>query len=171
MINDELLIRPQLWKMLERQPCSSGAEYIAALQQRGYRPSDWIIDIASRPDFPVNTVQWPLPLVRVKVASFGFTEPLHLSELYAAITKAGFENPPAEAALALRFAYDEQPTGEWLRVATPMDAMIDSDKVPHLPKLGKALGNFYLETYWAYPQAVFHPHNEFVLVDRRLQPE
>ena len=44
-----------------------------------------------------------------------------------------------------------------------MKSMIDTDNVPHLPKLGKALNSFFLETYWAYPGAIFHPHNEFVV--------
>ena len=41
--------------------------------------------------------------------------------------------------------------------------MIDSDGVPHLPKLGKALNKYFIETYWSYPHAIFHPHNEFVV--------
>ena len=59
--------------------------------------------------------------------------------------------------------YDEQKTGEWLRFATPLDSMIDSDGVPHLPKLGRALNKYFIETYWSYPEAIFHPHNEFVV--------
>jgi hypothetical protein len=63
-----------------------------------------------------------------------------------------------------RLIYKEQPNGEWLRFATPLNSMIDSDKVPHLPKLGKSLGLFFIETYWSYPKAIFHPHNEFVFL-------
>ena len=68
-----------------------------------------------------------------------------------------------EIALILRGDYTEQPKTEWLRVATPLNAMIDRDGVPHLPKLGSALGNLYVETYWAWPEAIFHPHNEFIV--------
>ena len=50
-----------------------------------------------------------------------------------------------------------------LRFAVPFDSMIDSDGVPHLPKFGKALERYFLETYWSYPDAIFHPHNEFVV--------
>ena len=60
--------------------------------------------------------------------------------------------------------YKDQKKGEWLRFAVPMRSMIDSDNVPHLPKLGKALGQYFIETYWSYPKAVFHPHNEFVVM-------
>ena len=39
----------------------------------------------------------------------------------------------------------------------------DSDGSTHLPKIrGKALNKYFIETYWSYPDAVFHPHNEFV---------
>ena len=48
-----------------------------------------------------------------------------------------------EIALICRELYYEQPTGEWLRFATPFNSMVDSDGVSHLPKLGKAL-NFSL---------------------------
>ena len=58
-----------------------------------------------------------------------------------------------EIAIVPSLIYDEQPTKEWLRIATPMDGMIDSDNVPHLPKLGRALGLYFLETYWSYPDA------------------
>ena len=39
--------------------------------------------------------------------------------------------------------------------------MIDTDNVPHLPKFGRALGFYFLETYWSYPNAIFHPKNIF----------
>ena len=41
--------------------------------------------------------------------------------------------------------------------------MIDRDNVPHLPKLGKALNKLFIETYWSYKGAIFHPKNEFVV--------
>ena len=53
--------------------------------------------------------------------------------------------------------------GEWLRIAVPLDSMIDSDGIPHLPKLGQGLNLLFIETYWSYPGAVFHPHNDFLV--------
>jgi hypothetical protein len=70
---------------------------------------------------------------------------------------------PVDVALRLRLFYKMQKKGEWLRVATNMKSMIDSDNVPHLPKLGAALNKIFIETYWAYSGAIFHPHNEFVV--------
>ena len=43
--------------------------------------------------------------------------------------------------------------------------MIDDDKVPHLPKVGYALNTYFIETYWAYENAIFFPHNEFIVID------
>ena len=64
---------------------------------------------------------------------------------------------PPDIAFRSRLQYHEQKTGEWLRFATPMNSLIDSDGVPHLPKLGKALNSFFIETYWSYSKAIFHP--------------
>ena len=47
--------------------------------------------------------------------------------------------------------------------------MVDSDKVPHLPKLGSALGKLFIETYWSYPGAIFHPHNDFLVVKNDIK--
>ena len=71
---------------------------------------------------------------------------------------------PRYPPIYIRIIYKNQPRGEWLRMAVPFNSMIDSDGVPHLPKLGKALGKKFLETYWSYPDAIFHPHNDFLVI-------
>ena len=53
-----------------------------------------------------------------------------------------------------------------MRIAVPFKSMIDSDGVPHLPKLGRALNKNFIETYWSYPKAVFHPHNDFLVLKK-----
>ena len=30
----------------------------------------------------------------------------------------------------------------------------------------KALNKLFIETYWSYPKAIFHPHNEFVVMKK-----
>jgi len=79
-----------------------------------------------------------------------------------------FKLVPVDVALRSRLIYKNQKKGEWLRIATDMRSMIDSDGVQHLPKLGKALNKFFIETYWAYPGAIFHPHNEFIVCKHDL---
>ena len=40
---------------------------------------------------------------------------------------------PVDIAIRSRLAYKKQKKGEWLRIATNMTSMVDSDNVPHLP--------------------------------------
>ena len=94
----------------------------------------------------------------------GFKKPVKLKAIYKKLKEKKFKCVSPDIALIARLHYNEQKSGEWLRFATPMKSMIDTDNVPHLPKLGKALGKYFLETYWSYPGAIFHPHNEFIVM-------
>jgi len=154
------------WKSIETLHYPQGCDYVSHLLKKGYRVSEWIQDIFSEERGRDVSFLSPMVLSRVTVSDFGFREPVALQEIYEAFPSHGYALVPPEVALHCRLIYDEQPAGEWLRFATPMGSMIDSDGVPHLPKLGKALGLFFIETYWAYEQAVFHPHNEFVVAIR-----
>ena len=102
------------------------------------------------------------------MSSLGFKKPTSLDKIYKKILKRNFSLVPPDIALRARFIYKEQKKGEWLRFATPLKSMVDSDNVPHLPKLGKALGKYFIETYWSYPGAIFHPHNEFVVMKNAI---
>ena len=53
------------------------------------------------------------------------------------------------------------------KVCHSFNSMIDNDNIPHLPKLGSALGKLFIETYWSYPDAVFYPHNEFIITKEK----
>jgi hypothetical protein len=149
------------WKTIQGFNCTSVGECINELKQDGYNVSEWITDIGNK--LEVKKHNYPVNLFRVKVSDFGFTGPCKLKDIYKKFSNEGFNLVSPDIAILTRFLYDEQPTGEWLRIATPLDSMIDSDGVPHLPKLGKGLGMFFIETYWSYPDAIFHPHNEFIV--------
>ena len=154
----------ETWKLIDKYQYETGKELLDDLGSKGYRISDWIIDIVGRPSFQIGQYSWPVKLSRVKVEALGYSEPAKLQQIYNSFMQLGFSCVPPDVALVSRFFYDEQPTGEWLRIAVPMGSMIDSDDVAHLPKLGKALGAFFVETYWANPDIIFYPHNEFVIV-------
>ena len=83
-----------------------------------------------------------------------------MSQIYKRIKKNNLNLILPETCLLARLLYFEQKKGEWLRFATPLRALIDSDGVPHLPKLGRALNKYFIETYWSYPKAIFHPNNK-----------
>ena len=151
------------WKIVEGYHYQTGKDCVEALLKSGYRVSEWVQDIFSDARHDSQPISVPISLSRVSVSSLGLNAPTALSDIYNKIEECGYGLVSPEIAIYCRFIYDEQPTGEWLRYATPLNSMIDSDGVPHLPKLGKALGLYFLETYWAYEGAIFHPHNEFVV--------
>lgn len=148
-----------IWKQIEE---TYSEDIIKLMYENNIKVSDWILDIFERIDKFIS-VESNINLAKVSLRELEFKGPTKLEDFY---TKALENNlsflTPQEAMLA-RVAYKNQPSKEWLRIATALDAMIDSDGVPHLPKMGYALSNFYVETYWAWPNAIFHPHNEFIL--------
>ena len=151
----------QSWKTLDCFEFGSTIECVSELNGRGYRVSDWISDVSER--FVVDTKRYPVDLYKVRVGDIISTNPVELLDFYDALKSEGFNLVTLDNALMCRFMYDEQEKGEWMRFATPLDSMVDSDGVPHLPKLGSALNKYYIETYWSYPKAIFHSHNEFVV--------
>ena len=128
-----------------------------------YIISHWIEDIIKKNKNKKFIKHKVINLHRIKVKNLGFKKPTTLKKIYLKLKSKGFSPVPMEYAIYTRFIYDEQPAGEWLRIAVPFSSMIDSDGVPHLPKLGKGLGKLFIETYWSYPDAIFHPHNDFIV--------
>ena len=133
------------------------------LLKKNYQVSHWIRDIAKRTETDFKNIKFPVTLIRVKVSELGIKSATTLKTIYNLLENNNFKLVDPLIAINSRFYYDEQPKGEWLRFAVPFNSMIDSDGVPHLPKLGQGLGMHFLETYWSYPDAIFHPHNEFVV--------
>ena len=156
----------KIWKEITKIDFVSCEELLENLKKNNYKVSPWIEDIVKKNNYKFNNIKFPIRLVRKYVKDFGFTNPTELQKIYKKIEKSGYKLVPPEIAIYSRLMYEEQPTGEWLRFATPLNSMIDSDGVPHLPKLGKALGLYFLETYWSYPKAIFHPHNDFVMIGK-----
>ena len=125
--------------------------------------SPWIEDIIKNKKNKFNAKKDKVFLYRVKVEKLGFKKATKLKDIYKKIKNKKFKLVSLDVALIARLEYKNQKKGEWLRFATPFNSMIDSDGVPHLPKLGRALGKNFIETYWSYPNAIFHPHNEFIV--------
>ena len=154
----------KVWKILKPKKYKNISEYITILKKKGIYVSPWVEDIVKNKKNKIIITTKTIHLFRIKVSSLGFKKPTHLKNIYTKIKQKGFKLVPPDIAFRSRLQYPEQKTGEWLRFATPMNALVDSDGVPHLPKLGKALNRFFIETYWSYPKAIFHPHKEFVVM-------
>jgi len=154
---------PSKWKIIEKFEHKNIQKYIDELKSKNYILSEWIIDVFRDYKSNIKEDEFPITLHRIFVKDLGISEPTTLKKIYEEISNNGYELVQPELVLIARLKYNEQKTGEWLRFATPFNSLVDSDNVPHLPKLGKALNRFFIETYWSYPEAIFHPHNEFVV--------
>jgi len=136
------------------------------LNKGKFKTSPWIYDIIKKYRYNLKNFKLPIKLVRIKVKDLGFKKPSELKKIYKRAKIEGLFLVPPAIAIYSRLLYTNQKTGEWIRYATPLNSMIDTDGVPHLPKLGKALGILFLETYWSYPKAIFHPKNEFIFLKK-----
>ena len=154
----------KIWKTINPSKYKSLSSCIIDLKKKGIHLSPWIEDLVNNKKNKISINKKKVYLYRVKVSKLGFKKPTKLKEIYKKLKKSKYELVSLDIALLARLQYTEQKTGEWLRFATPFNSLIDSDGVPHLPKLGKALGKMFIETYWSYPKAIFHPHNEFVVM-------
>ena len=151
------------WKIIKECKFKNMRECVEMLLKKNYQVSHWIRNIAKRTETDFKNIKFPVILIRVKVSELGIKSATTLKTIYNLLDNNNFKLVDPLIAINSRFYYDEQPKGEWLRFAVPFNSMIDSDGVPHLPKLGQGLGMYFLETYWSYPDAIFHPHNEFVV--------
>ena len=151
------------WKILNKPKYTKIQDCLVDLKKKKVIFSHWILDIVKNKKNKIFITKKKVELYRIKVRNLGFKKPTTLKKIYKKIDKLNYQLVPVDVALRTRLVYKNQKKGEWLRIATNMISMMDSDNVPHLPKLGKALNKMFIETYWAYPGAIFHPHNEFVV--------
>jgi hypothetical protein len=152
-----------LWKKIKKIPFENVGTCLKQVKKKSV-VSPWIEDIFFKKKKIRYSKYQNFEIHRLTLKKIGFKKATKLKEVYKVFKKLNFELVPPEIAIYLRLVYVKQPKGEWLRISVPFNSMIDSDGVPHLPKLGKALGKFFLETYWSYPDAIFHPHNEFLVI-------
>jgi hypothetical protein len=154
----------KIWKKINSFYLLNGKELTDKLIKKGYIISPWIIDIIKKKKFSHKKYDFPILLYKLNLRKdLNIRRPIKLINLYNKIKKKNFSLVEPEIAIFSRMLYKKQPSGEWLRFATDLNSMIDSDGVPHLPKLGAGLGKKFVETYWAYPNAIFHPHNDFIV--------
>ena len=133
------------------------------LKKKGIILSPWIENIFFNKRNHIQLSRHEVDLYKIKVKYLGFKKATTLQKIYKKILQSGYNLVEPDLALRARLYYKNQKKGEWLRFATPFNSMIDTDGVPHLPKLGRALNKYFIETYWSYPNAIFHPHNEFIV--------
>ncbi len=137
------------WKIIKECKFRNMHECVEMLLKKNYQVSHWIRDIAKRTETDFKNIKFPVTLIRLKVSELGIKSATTLKTIYNLLENNNFKLVDPLIAINSRFYYDEQPKGEWLRFAVPFNSMIDSDGVPHLPKLGQGLGMYFLENNFA----------------------
>ena len=153
----------RVWKTIKPSKRKNIKQELQYLKKKGIFLSPWIENIYLNKKNRIKLSKKNFKLYRIKVRNLGFKKATKLEKIYKRLKKMKFLLVQPDVALRVRLYYKDQKKGEWLRFATPLDSMVDSDGVPHLPKLGSALNKLFIETYWSYKGAIFHPHNEFVV--------
>jgi hypothetical protein len=150
---------------INKFPFKEGKNLLIKLKKNKIVVSPWIEEYLLRQIFFSNTHEvCPCKLYKIHLKKdLGVKKEIFLKDVYKLIKKNGYQLIRPEIALYSRIFIKQKKLGTWIRFATPLNSMIDSDGIPHLPKIGYALNRYFLETYWAYPRAVFHPHNYFIV--------
>jgi hypothetical protein len=142
---------------------ATGADLLKLLKKKKIIFSPWIENILNKKKF--NTKNFlPIELVIINLKKdLGINKAIYLKDIYKILKNKKLKLLRPEIALYAATRIKIKKKGTWHRFATPLNSMIDSDGIPHLPKIGRALNSYFVETYWAYPKAVFHPHNSFIV--------
>jgi hypothetical protein len=96
-----------------------------AMKKSGYQIGPWADDILGKPGFTVSSKEVEVDLLVASVAELGFSRGASYKDVCARAAELGLELCPAEVGPQLRLQYDDQPAGDWLRIA--MHPIVDSD--------------------------------------------
>lgn len=158
-------MKKKFFLKIDNFPCNNGKDLLKILKRNKIMLSPWIEDyLIKKKHFQDVNKSLPCKLYMINLKEdLELKKETFLKDIYKSIKKKGYQLIDPEIALYSRIFIKQKKLGSWIRFATPLNSMIDSDGVPHLPKIGYALSKYFLETYWAYPKAIFHPHNDFIV--------
>ncbi len=111
-----------VWDTVTLGFLKSPSVYRAALKESRYCIGDYADQILNK--MKVSETETQVDLVVKTVAELGFKGGANRDAIYARAKELGLELCPAEVGPALRLAYQDQPNGEWLRIA--MEPISDS---------------------------------------------
>lgn len=116
-----------IWKTIKiGTGLKTGKDFSKAIKDNGMNViSDWADDLLSRPEFKTATEEQEVDLVKLTVAELGFKQGARRDQIYDRARELGLELCPAEVSPQLRLQYNNQPNGEWIRIA--MEPIRDSD--------------------------------------------
>ena len=152
-----------IWKTIRLGGFKTPAEIEKALEDGGFKMSDWAKQILEKTPLSGNPSE--INLVRMTVADLGFESSATTEEIYARANELGLDLCPAEVGPQLRLQYPDQPVGEWLRVA--MEPILDSVGDLDIFDLGYDGVGRWLRTSGGRPGGGWNPEDPFLFVPRK----
>ncbi len=160
------LMKKKEFLRMKNYPFSNSKELIDEFKKKKIIASLWIEKFLEKNKTIKNKDLFPCKLYIINLRKdLGIKKPTYLREIYKRIKRKGYKLVEPEIAIYARLLIKQKKPGEWLRFATPLKSMVDTDGIPHLPKIGYGLSKYFIETYWSYPKAIFHPKNDFIVKD------
>ncbi|KKW31675.1 MAG: hypothetical protein UY76_C0053G0007 [Candidatus Uhrbacteria bacterium GW2011_GWA2_52_8d] len=151
------------WKVIKLGLHKSPEAYALALEAKGRKISKWARDILAQITCSQEVVE--LELVDVSGAELGFREAYTTRECYERAATFGLYPCPAETGSATSDQYDDQPPGEWRRIA--MEAIADSGGVLHVFNVGHGGVDLWLGTSDGRPEDRWDPDRRWVFCRRK----
>ena len=126
-----------IWRTVVLGRHQTPGAYLVSIEGRGREPNKWARDIAAKVTCSQQEIE--LPLVDASGADLGFTKVYTTREFYERAATFGLYPCPSETGLALADQFDDQPKGDYRRIA--MEAITGSAATwtsSRLPRRGRA---------------------------------
>ena len=120
----------KVWKTIKLGTHKDADALRNALKKDNFKISDWANDIMGKSAFFVTSFEKKIQLVNVSVAELGFKNGATYKDICERAEELGLGLCPNEVGPQLRLQYQDQPKGEWLRIA--MEPITDSDGNLHI---------------------------------------
>ncbi|MDP2933520.1 MAG: hypothetical protein Q8N81_05320, partial [bacterium] len=155
-----------IWKTIKLGTgLKTAYDFRQALKQSGCKIGDWGNDILGKPAFTASETETEIDLVNVSVAELGFKDGATRKDIYDKAKELGLELCPNEVGPQLRLQYEDQPIGEWLRVA--MGPLSDSVGSLYVFRVGRDGIGLWLSGSNGYPVSFWGGDIRFVFVRPR----
>ncbi len=108
----------KVWKTVKLGAYKTTDAYRKALETGKRRSGEWVTDFLGKPAFKCAGEETDVDLVVLSVDELGFKKGALYSQICEKAQSIGLELCPPEVGPALRLAYEDQPRGERLIIAT-----------------------------------------------------
>lgn len=159
-----LFLKKKLRTWVLKMGGSNLEQYLRVLKEKGVEIGDWALDILKKPEFTYAREEEEMLFTDLSPADLGFLTNPTTTELFdedrlarwSSENLAGYkvELCPAEAAIAYRIAYTDQPKGQVVWIA--MKPMCDSRRDPGVLSVERYDdGRLWLDAYCADPDGTW----------------